>query len=218
VNIDLHIHSKYSYDSFASLHGILKSARMRDISVISITDHNTMAAYASARSELEKGARQYGISVIPGMEIRTDQGDVIGLYLEEEIAPQPFHEVISRIHEQGGIVVLPHPYRRQADPATLVSDVDLIEIINAKSRKEENIRAEALCVTAGKQPITGSDAHTCFEIGRAVTQIDIHDSDIEEIRKALLSADRRCTGRCDHYYLSHGYSLCAARIKQLVNI
>ncbi len=216
--MDLHIHSKYSYDSFASPQRILKTARKRDIRVISITDHNTMAAYAGARSELRRESRRYDICVVPGMEIKTDSGDVIGLFLEREIPPQPFFEVVDQIRDQDGIVVLPHPYRRRCDPAILAPSVDLIEVINAKSRKEENVLAEALCAAAGKQPVTGSDAHACHEIGRAVTQIDIDDNDPEAVRRGLLSADRRCTGGCSHHFLSNGYSLCAAHLKRLVNI
>ncbi|MDN7025424.1 PHP domain-containing protein [Methanoculleus sp. FWC-SCC1] len=216
--MDLHIHSKYSYDSFASPQRILKTADKRNIRVLSITDHNTMAAYASARSEIQRASRRYEICVVPGMEIKTDWGDVIGLFLETEIAPQPFYEVVDRIRDQDGLVVLPHPYRRRCDPATLVPSVDLVEVINAKSRQEENTRAEALCAATGKRPVTGSDAHACWEIGRVVTQIDIDGNDPEEVRRALLSADRRCTGRCSNHLLANGYSLCAARFKQLVHI
>lgn len=216
--MDLHIHSKYSYDSFASPQRILKTADKRNIRVLSITDHNTMAAYTSARSEIRRASRRYGICVVPGMEIRTDRGDVIGLFLETEIAPKPFYEVVDRIRDQDGIVVLPHPYRRRCDPAALAPSVDLVEVINAKSRPEENTRAEALCAAAGRRPVTGSDAHACWEIGRAVTQIDIDGNDPEEVRRALLSADLRCTGRCSNHLLAHGYSLCAARFKQLVHI
>lgn len=216
MDLDLHIHSKYSYDSFASLHRILKTARKRGIEVVSITDHNTMAAYA--RSDLKKEARRYGITVIPGMEILTDHGDLIGLFLAEEIAPRSFDETVRAIRAQDGIVLLPHPYRRRGDPAALVPDVDLIEVINGRSRMEGNSRAEALCAAAGKQPVTGSDAHACFEIGRVVTRIDADGSDPEDVRRALLSARRRCIGIPRQYYLSHGMSRCMARIKQLVSV
>jgi len=214
VDIDLHIHSKYSYDSFASLRRILKAARKQGIDVISITDHNTMAAYT--RPELVREARRYGITVVPGMEISTDCGDLIGLFLEEEIAPRPFHEAVDRIRAQDGIVVLPHPYRRRGDPGLLAPSVDLVEVINARSRAEGNARAEVLCAAAGKQSVTGSDAHACFEIGRVATRIDGDAGDLEEIKRSLLSAGRRCIGIPNQYYLSHGYSRCAARLKQLV--
>ncbi len=216
MDLDLHIHSKYSYDSFASLHSILKTAHKRGIEVVSITDHNTMAAYA--RSELKKEARRYGITVIPGMEIHTDRGDLIGLFLEEEIASRSFQEAAREIRFQNGILLLPHPYRRRGDPAALVADVDLVEVINGRSRMEGNSRAEALCAAAGKQPVTGSDAHACFEIGRVVTRIDADGSDPEDIRRALLSSRRRCIGSPRQYYLSHGMSRCIARVKQLVNV
>jgi predicted metal-dependent phosphoesterase TrpH len=208
--LDLHIHSKYSYDSFAGLDSIVKTAKKKGIRAISITDHNTMAAYKN----LKNISKSDEIFIIRGMEVKTELGDITGLFLQNEIKSRNFDDVIDEIREQSGISVLPHPYRRKCDPEDLVSKIDLIEIFNARSTKEENTMAQKLCNATKKVAITGSDAHLCFEIGRAVTQINSDADDEESLRKIVLNSERQCSGSITPYIISHGCSYMAARLKR----
>jgi predicted metal-dependent phosphoesterase TrpH len=214
MNLDLHIHSKYSYDSFTGLKSILKISKRRGIQVISITDHNTMEAY----NELQKFPKQDDILIIPGMEIKTELGDIIGLFLQNEIKSRTFIEVIDEIDEQDGVSVLPHPYRRGCDPVDLALKVDLVETFNARSTNDENWKAQELCDRVKKVPITGSDAHLCLEVGRAITQININVDDVESLKKIILKSERRCKGIITPYFISHGSSFFAARLKRLGKI
>jgi len=207
MRLDTHIHSKYSYDSLSDPVRILKVARKRGLDAISITDHGSMQAYSSS-------FRSSNPLVIPGMEVKTDRGDVIGLFLNESLEGTDFFEICDRIRDQQGIVVLPHPYHRSCDPEELVSHIDLLEVLNSRSRKEENIRAQALSHRFGIGPITGSDAHTCSEIGRAVTEIDGIYSDLDELRRVLLRADRRCSGSLSPYIVSRGFSFGTGMLKR----
>ena len=78
--------------------------------------------------------------VIPGEEVKTeDQGEVIGLFLTEEIPRgQSFGETVAAIRAQGGIVYLPHPFDRLhaiPEPVTLhrhLAEVDVLEVYNAR--------------------------------------------------------------------------------------
>jgi predicted metal-dependent phosphoesterase TrpH len=74
MKLDLHIHSKYSYDSFSEPSKIVKMAKRRGLDVISITDHDNMKVY-------EKLPHKLDIIVVRGMEKKTDMGDVTGLFL-----------------------------------------------------------------------------------------------------------------------------------------
>ena len=67
-----------------------------------------------------------------------------------------------------------------------------------------------------KRPITGSDAHTYFEIGRAVTAIDGYANDLEELKQILLNSERKCYGKETPFYISHGYRFIVSRIKRRV--
>lgn len=209
MRLDLHIHSKYSYDSFSDPLKIVKVAKRKGLDVISITDHNNMDVY----EDFPRG-RGSGVAVIPGMEIKTDVGDVTGLFLDEEVRSRSFFDVVDEIRDQDGIVVLPHPFRRKCDPNDLIGSVDLVEVINARSKNAENVDAWKLCERSGKRSITGSDAHAYFEIGRAVTEIDGYSDDPDELKNILLTAERNCYGKETPFYISHGYSFISSKIKR----
>ncbi len=78
---DLHIHSKYSHDSYLSPPQIIKIAEKRGLDGIAITDHNTL----KGGIETSKINNKDDFIVIVGSEIKTEYGDVIGLFLNEEI-------------------------------------------------------------------------------------------------------------------------------------
>jgi predicted metal-dependent phosphoesterase TrpH len=168
-----------------------------------------MAAYERIEAEP-------GVLLVPGMEVKTDRGDMIGLFLAEEIRSRIFAEVVDEIRGQGGIAVLPHPYRRSCDPADLVGAVDLVEVINARSKDVENQRASILAKSAGKPSIGGSDAHATHEIGAAGTALMTEGSSLEDIRRALLAGNRVCYGISSPILLSHGYTYVAARMKRVL--
>ncbi|MBP2133114.1 putative metal-dependent phosphoesterase TrpH [Methanomicrobium sp. W14] len=207
--MDLHIHSKYSYDSLSNPSQIIKKATKKGLDVISITDHDTMKAY----DHIEK---KFGISVIPGMEVKTNKGDIIGLFLSDEIYSRSFMDVIDDIRDQGGIIVLPHPFRRNCDPEELIEHVDLVEVLNSRSTRSENDLASKLCESYSKREISGSDAHTFCEIGRSFTKFEGYSNNLDDLRNILLKSPRFCTGNCSSYYLSHCYSFAIGRLKKLV--
>jgi predicted metal-dependent phosphoesterase TrpH len=72
--------------------------------------------------------------------VKTDgQGEVIGLFLREEIPRgMTFGDTIAAIKEQGGLVYVPHPVRphaRDPDAATLhrhLAEIDVFEVYNAR--------------------------------------------------------------------------------------
>lgn len=209
MQLDLHIHTKYSYDSFMQPSTVIRTAKRKGLDVIAITDHESMKAHATLEPSPD-------VIVIPGMEIKTNKGDVIGLFLNSEVQSRDFFMVTDEIRGQDGLVVLPHPYRRSIDPADLAPFVDLIEVINARSRCQDNARARELSISSNKMAVTGSDAHVWFEIGRCVMQIPKESHDLDEIRSLLLKSERICSGGCSPYYLAHGCSFIASRMKGMM--
>jgi predicted metal-dependent phosphoesterase TrpH len=135
---------------------------------IAVTDHDTMAGVF----EMQKIAPP-SFEIIPGEEITTDRGEVIGLFLTEEIPPGPFDEVFFRIRSQNGVVIVPHPF----DPfrkAILPTDqeagrFDAIEVLNGRAMFASiNTKAQAYAQRNNCAMVCGSDAHYLFEVG-AVT-------------------------------------------------
>ncbi len=198
---DLHIHSKYSYDSLATPKRIVKIAKKSGLKGIAITDHDTIKGAVEA-SKIAKD-----IEIIIGSEIKTEKGDVIGLFLNEEIISRQFEEVVDEIRGQDGFVILPHPYKTfDYVPDSVLNKIDAIEALNGRTSQELNNKAQKL-VSSKKILFTGgSDAHLVKNVGSVVT---IFDEDLEyltihNIKQELKNAGVRgeVTPRYTHYYTS----------------
>lgn len=173
MKVDLHVHTRYSIDSLATLPDVLRWAERRGMGAMAITDHDTVEGARAFR-------RMSSIPIIVGEEITTSRGEIIGLFLQEEIPPglSP-EETISLVHQQGGLVYLPHPMdrarrtRMEFDALLDIMDqVDLIEVLNARvTFALDNRLAEALARAYGLPRGAGSDAHQGFEIGRAYVEM-----------------------------------------------
>jgi predicted metal-dependent phosphoesterase TrpH len=159
---------------------LLEHAEAEGLGAIAITDHNVFGGAL----EVMELARGRDIVVIPGEEVKTDgQGEVIGLFLREEIPRgMSFADTISAIKEQGGLVYVPHPFDRMhaiPDPATLqrhLRDIDVFEVYNARllfeTYNDEAVRfARKYNLTAG----AGSDSHVLQGLGTGALRMRAFD-------------------------------------------
>ncbi|MCE5337522.1 MAG: PHP domain-containing protein [Methanomicrobiaceae archaeon] len=203
---DLHIHTRCSRDSLMDPARVVHVARTRGLAGIAVTDHDTIRGGILAR----EANRDKDFQVVVGAEIKTEYGDVLGLFLEQEIVTRKFDDVVGEIHAQGGLAVLAHPYRRYPSPERLAGRVDLIEGFNSRSRRQTNALSMTLGRISGKGTVGGSDAHVYAEIGRGVTVCAG-----EEIEEALRAGRTAGGGRESNYYLVHGLSCSIERLKGL---
>jgi len=147
------------------------------INCIAVADHNTIAGALKLKEFAP-------FEVIVAEEILTPVGEIMGLFLSEEVSPglSP-QETISRIRSQGGLVAIPHPFGRSSPwnankltSAEILSGVDIIEAFNSRTPFSSSIaRAGKLAKEQGKAASAGSDAHTLGEIGRAYVQMPEFD-------------------------------------------
>ena len=108
---DLHTHSRASFDSLASPASLVRTAASRGLTHLAITDHDRIDGALEARERAATEAPS--LTVIVGEEVRTTEGDLICLFLEEAIPPGlPADEAIARARAQGGLVGVPHPFDR----------------------------------------------------------------------------------------------------------
>ena len=189
---DLHTHTSWSHDCRVEVGELLDHAELEGLGAIAVTDHNALGGALEA-VELARGR---DLVVVPGEEVKTDgQGEVIGLFLSEEIPRGlSFADTIATIRGQGGLVYLPHPFDRLhaiPDAPTLhrhLADIDVFEVYNARllfdAYNDEALRfATKYNLTMG----AGSDAHVLQGLGTGVLRMRAFDGP-EEFLVSLRSA------------------------------
>lgn len=203
MQIDLHIHSKYSPDSLLKPETIIKVAKKRGLNGVAITDHNTLKGGVEAL----KINKDPDFEIIVGSEIRTEYGDILGLFLNEEILDHSFDNVVDEIKSQGGISVLAHPYRHYNTPEDIINRVDLVEGFNARSKQFHNLKSIELTGKFDKSMTAGSDTHLYFEVGSGTVLVE------GNIENSLKKGKTEIEGKESNYYLVHGLSVLVEKFK-----
>ena len=175
IKVDMHTHSEYSPDSRTPLRSQAAAVKAAGLNVVCATDHNTIEGALRLR-ELADGFR-----VIVGEEVSSRDGEIIGLFLDKAV-PRGLsaEETIARIHDQGGLVSVPHPFSRnrrfhlrRSALERVWKDIDCIEVFNAREAfTQDNLRAAAFARDKGLPGAVGSDAHRASEIGRAWVEVE----------------------------------------------
>jgi hypothetical protein len=176
MTIDLHMHTDWSHDCSIPAEELVEHAEAIGLGGIAVTDHNVFGGALEAVDV----ARGSDLVVIPGEEVKTDnQGEVIGLFLQEEIPRgMTFADTLAAIREQGGLVYVPHPFDRMhsiPDPATLhrhLAEIDVLEVYNARLLRD-SFNDEALRFARKYRLLqgAGSDAHVLQGVGTGAVRM-----------------------------------------------
>jgi len=186
LRIDLHLHTNYSRDAKTTPEEAVQYAKKRQLDGIAVTDHD---AVQGAR----RLAKEKDLFVIPGIEISSRHGHVLGLNITEQIPPRlDIAETVERIRLLGGLAVIAHPavviktgLGTRIDSAL---GIDAVEVINASAFpfSLSTYLSRRLALRLRLPETAGSDSHYPEEIGSAYTIIDAdpnRDDIIEAIRK-----------------------------------
>jgi len=175
IKVDMHTHSEYSPDSRTPLASQAAAIRAAGLNVVCATDHNTIEGALRLRDLAD------GFRVIVGEEVSSRDGEIIGLFLDKPV-PRGLsaEETIARIHDQGGLVSVPHPFSRnrrfhlrRSALERVWQDIDCIEVFNAREAfTQDNLRAAAFAKEKNLPGAVGSDAHRASEIGRAWVEVE----------------------------------------------
>lgn len=197
--IDLHCHTRASFDSLASPESVVRAAVSRGLTHLAITDHDRIDGALEAREIASRtGAGEPGrLVVIVGEEIRTADGDLIALFLDRAVQPgMSASETVAAVREQGGLAGIPHPFDRfrgtvvrSAGMREIVPLVDWIETHNARLVGRGNEQAAEFATEHGLPGVAVSDAHTVLEVGVAYTVLAGDPSTADGLRAALGTAE-----------------------------
>jgi predicted metal-dependent phosphoesterase TrpH len=189
---DLHMHTKAS-DGLPTPQQLLDHvARKTNLDVIAITDHDVLDASLWAYEQ----RAQYPFEIVPGVEVTTREGHMLGLWVTKPIPKRmSIAETAAAIHEQGGMAILAHPgevliagrnvWRHLRNPQVLIdAELDALELYNAGViTPRSNRLAAQICAKAGLPVVGNSDAHTLGGIGRGFTRFKGHSA--SELRTAI---------------------------------
>lgn len=193
---DLHIHSFYSIDGTDTVAEILEYAAYHaNLDVIAISDHDDLRGSLEARELCGK----YGVDVVPAIELTTQGGHLLALFIERPIpSHRPLIEAVLRVGEAGGLVVIPHPNSRLAHSLTH-EDIRQIAAHPEASKVLVGIEVFTGCLLVGSQTaplrglahqlhlceVAGSDAHVRELIGSGVVRFS--GLSAADLRKALVN-------------------------------
>jgi hypothetical protein len=197
INADFHSHSHYSRDSVINPRTFIDGCLRKGIDCVAVTDHNEI----EGAFVIEKLARETvpgRLKVIIGEEVKTAEGEIIGLFLKEfvprDLSPE---DTVRAIHQQGGLAVVPHPYdifRRSVIKATALErvkeQVDAIEGFNCRNiMQRHDDRAVSLADSVSKPMTVGTDSHSPWELGGAWLEMDAFETP-QEFLEALKTGRR----------------------------
>ena len=191
INADLHVHTSHSKDCVMSIESILETAREIGLGALAIADHNEIDGAFEA-VEMAQGDP----FIIVAEEVKTTEGEVIGLFLKEKIPRGlSFDETLSLIKEQDGLVYVPHPFdalRTTPSYRSMVDNlhrIDVIEIYNARvALSSFNLSAERFAAKYNVVAGAGSDAHVLQGLGTAMLRMP-RFTDSRSFMAALWEAD-----------------------------
>ena len=193
---EFHCHTRCSHDGLTTEDELLRTCVVKRIGLLTITEHDRVPDLDVRRFE------EAGVRVITGCEFTCERGShLIGLFIRQGLDKgRPARQIIQHIRGQGGLVMIPHPFKPESGFCTVYPDyprylnqVSLMEAYNGGVPREAERVAEikTLCSIHNIKLVAASDAHKAHHVGYYVTAYpEIVQGDVratlETIQGALL--------------------------------
>ena len=189
MKIDFHVHTSFSDDAISSPKEVVKAALKKKLNGICITDHDQIKGAA----EVLKLAFDLPILIIPGIEITSKEGDILGINVKKIISRGlSAKETIKAIKKAGGLAVIAHPFawpivvnRFSGRIEELLGLDPGIEALNGSLFNFSNRKAFELAKKFDLFYTAGSDAHSANCLGAAFTEIPEENLSAEEVLEEI---------------------------------
>lgn len=182
LKLDLHLHSCYSTDAVGSPEDLIKSLKKRGLHGMALTDHNTIQGWEHLQQK-----KPSDFVVIPGIEISTADGHLLGFNVTKKIPSDlSVEETVELIIADGGIPIVPHLFRllsgiKKEKLLGIRTQVPAIEVFNGCSVPNSNLKTAKVAHSFGLGGTGGSDTHDPLYAGYAYTIVDTTDLRIDTI-------------------------------------
>ncbi len=187
---ELHCHTHHSRGTkiptevMMSPTEVVRIAKKAGIDALAVTDHKVVKGWGEARKE----AKKQGILLIPGQEIESSEGHVLGLGLNTAVRNRMnAEETLEAIREQGGYSVAPHPFDIKNDGIKeKCFKADAMEVFNAFAMdRMANWYAQKRARKESATMVVGSDVHMPEMMGLCPNIAEAQDLDgfFREARK-----------------------------------
>jgi predicted metal-dependent phosphoesterase TrpH len=162
---------------------------------VAVTNHNNVEGAMAVRDRVAELGLSDRLTVILGEEVSTADGEVVGVFLQRTI-PRGLSadETADAIHEQGGLVSIPHPFdpfrasHIRRDPLERLAEagkIDMVEVFNSRVTLQRHNQDAAEFAARHRIPgIAASDSHSSFEIAMSFNALPAFDS-ADELRAGL---------------------------------
>jgi len=195
MKCDLHCHTIYSYDSATPPEKMVETAIKKGIDCLAITDHGKIKG-AEKAIEYAKGKP---ILIMPGIEIKSRKGDILGLNVKKIIPNNlSVKETIKKIKEAGGIAIIAHPFgyfrRFKGNLKNFINNIDGIEAFNASIFGPGNKKALDVVKEFNLPFTAGSDAHFPNVVGKAFLEIPGNNLSVEEVINKIKNREGKIIG------------------------
>jgi predicted metal-dependent phosphoesterase TrpH len=192
---DFHVHTRFSRDSILSEETFIRKAIERGLTHVAVTNHNNVEGAFAVRDKVAELGLTDELRVIPGEEVSTADGEVVGVFLSTTI-PRGLsaNETADEIHRQGGLVSIPHPFDpfrnahiREGPLRNLAEagKIDMLEVFNCRvTLQRHNMDAAEFAARYGIPGIAASDTHSSFEVAMAFNAMPAFD-DADALRASL---------------------------------
>ena len=201
--IDIHTHTyPTSDDSELTPEELIAESKRIGLDGICLTDHD---GFWEPR-DVEKLGKDNDYLVIPGCEVTTEEGHLLVYGLSEYIFGMHKSAFVHElVREEGGAIVVAHPYRRvyrdtapqypksydemltRALRNRVFDMVDGVEIRNGRGSELENKFSERLSKYLNMSGTAASDDHKLSDIGTFATRFEEKVTDLSDLIKCIKS-------------------------------